>query len=48
LETGEISTNKMRDPQTKDFLFVHPASSATRAPANDSPTDKSELNGGTV
>ncbi|WP_325917694.1 SRPBCC family protein [Pseudomonas frederiksbergensis] len=48
LETGEISTNKMRDPQTKDFLFVHPASSATRASANDSSTDKTELDGGTV
>jgi uncharacterized membrane protein len=48
LETGEVSTNRMRPEQTQDFLFVHPATRATQAPANDSSTEKSELNGGTV
>jgi len=50
LEAGEVSTNKMRG-QTKDFLFVHPVTSATQAAPSSTPAEKSNispLNGGTV
>jgi uncharacterized membrane protein len=44
LELGEVTTNRMRPQDTKDFLFVHPASGATQAPASTPAT--APINGG--
>jgi uncharacterized membrane protein len=32
LETGEVTTNRMHTPATKDFLFIHPATDASQTP----------------
>ena len=34
LETGEVITNRMRAEGTKDFLFIHPATTATSTPGH--------------